>query len=163
MLLIMKICCIYTEQVQEVKLLDVTLGEQLSWKKHNEIKKMGRAIAFIRRCSYFLTTASRVLVIHYLTSTTAWQFDQVQQKKKALSKLHIAQNKTARLALSSLLGVRQGTEEMHCSLPWLRISWHAICWVICWGIYVIVNNQIICTLSKINKRDQHHYKYQVGS
>ena len=44
------------EQIHEVKLLSVTLYEQLTWSSHIDmiIAKKGRSVSVIRRCAYFL-------------------------------------------------------------------------------------------------------------
>jgi hypothetical protein len=49
------------EQVEETKLLGVTLDCKLSWSKH--IDSMGRGLSIIKRCSDVLTPHSTKLVL----------------------------------------------------------------------------------------------------
>ena len=56
------------EQVEEAKLLCVTLDCKLSWSKliDSMVVKMGRVLAVIKRCSAFLTPHSKKQVLQAL-------------------------------------------------------------------------------------------------
>jgi hypothetical protein len=56
------------EQVEEAKLLCVTLDCKLSWSKHIDsmVVKKGRGLAVIKRCSAFLTPHSKKQVLQTL-------------------------------------------------------------------------------------------------
>lgn len=150
------------EQVQEAVLLGVTLDGQLTWEKHIEhiVKKMGRGIACIKRCSSFLTPASRVLVTkavvlsHLDYCSTIWS----GADKKHLSKLQIAQNKAARLALHCPVGVRQSTESLHASLSWLRVEERLACNLVSFFRNICHSKQPSCLYSQIQYvRDRHNH------
>ena len=59
---------IQIEQVEETKLLGVTLDSHLSWSTHinNITKNVGRGLSTIRRCAGLLTSTSVVQVIQAL-------------------------------------------------------------------------------------------------
>ena len=148
------------EQVQEALLLGVTLDGLLTWEKHieNIVKKMGRGIGCIRRCSSFLTPESRVLVTQALVlshldyCSTIWS----SADKKHLSKLQIAQNKAARLALHCPSGVRLSTERLHASLSWLRVEERLTCNLVSFFRNICYSKQPACLYSQIEYvRDRH--------
>ena len=150
------------EQVQEALLLGVTLDAHLTWEKHieNIVKKMGRGIACIKRCSSFLTPASRVLVTQALVlshldyCSALWS----GADKKHLSKLQIAQNKAARLALHCPLGVRQSTERLHASLSWLRVEERLACNLVSFFRNICYNKEPVCLYSQLQYvRDRHDH------
>ena len=111
-------------QVDETKLLGVTLDSQLTWSTHieNITKKMGGGLSMIRRCAEFLTPASAVQVIQALVIShldycpAVWS----SAAKKDLRKLQIVQNKAARLALKST--TRSNTLLNHRKLSWLFVE-----------------------------------------
>ena len=150
------------EQVHEAKLLGVTLDEHLSWDKHiaNTVKKMGVSISCIRRCSSFLTPASRVLVTQALVLSHLDYCSAVWSgaAKKHLSKLQIAQNKAARLALHCPMGVRQSTERLHARLSWLRVEERLACNLMGFFRNICYSKQPNCLYSQIiYVRDQHSH------
>lgn len=112
------------EQVDETKLLGITLDSHLSWSTHieNITKKMGRGLSMIRRCAELLTPTSAVQVIQALVLShldycpAVWS----SAAKKDLGKLQIAQNKAARLALRCKS--RSNILNMHQNLSWLMVE-----------------------------------------
>ena len=92
------------EQVDQTKLLGVTLDSHITWSMHieNVTKKMGGGLSMIRRCSEFLTPTSAVQVIQALVLShldycpVVWS----NAAKKDLSKLQIVQNKALKGILS---------------------------------------------------------------
>ena len=119
---------------------------------------MGRGIACIKRCSSFLTPSSRVLVTQALVlshldyCSTIWS----GADQKHLSKLQIAQNKAARLALHCPLGVRQSTERLHASLSWLRVEERLACNLVSFFWNICHSKQPVCLYSRIQYvRDRH--------
>ena len=91
------------EQVEETKLLGVTLDCKLSWSEHIDsmVVKMGRGLSAIKRCSAFLTPHSikqvtQGLVLSYFDyCPVMWS----SAAKKDLGKLQLAQNRAACLVL----------------------------------------------------------------
>jgi hypothetical protein len=112
------------EQVEDTKLLGVTLDYKLSWSKHinSMVAKMGRGLAVIKRCSAFLTPHSRKQVLQALVLSNpdyclvVWS----SAARKDLVKLQLAQNRAARLALNC--NQRDDINTMQASLSWLRVE-----------------------------------------
>ena len=112
------------EQVDETKLLGVTLDSHLTWSSHidNITKKMGGGLSMIRRCAEFLTPTSVVQVIQALVIShldycpVVWS----NAAKRDLHKLQIAQNKAARLALKC--NIRSNIRLIHQNLSWLLVE-----------------------------------------
>ncbi len=148
------------EQVQEANLFGVTLDSQLSWEKHieNIVKKMARGISCIRKCSSFLIPASRALVTQALVLSHLDDCSPVWSgtAKKDLSKLQIAQNTAARLALLCAFGVRQSTERMHVSLSLLRVEERLACSLMSFFKNIYNTKRPNCLYSQVNYvRDKH--------
>ena len=75
-----------------------------------------------------------------------------------LSKLQIAQNKAARLALHCALGVRQSTERLHASLSWLRVEERLACNLVSFFRNICYSKQPVCLYSQIQYvRDRHNH------
>ena len=112
------------EQVEETKLLGVTLDCQLSWSKHIDfmVVKMGRGLAVMKRCSAFLTPHSTKQVLQALVLSNLdycpvmWS----SAAGKDLVKLQLVQNRATRLALHC--NQRADINTMHASLSWLRVE-----------------------------------------
>ena len=87
------------EQVEDTKLLGVTLDCKLSWSKHIDsmVAKMGRGLAVIKRCSAFLTPHSTKQVLQPLVLShldycpVIWS----GAAKKVLKKRQLVQNRAA--------------------------------------------------------------------
>ena len=112
------------EQVEDTKLLGVTIDCKLSWSKHIDsmVAKMGRGLAIIKRCSAFLTPHSRKQVLQALVLSNLdycpvmWS----SAAKKDLVKLQLAQDRAAHLAHHC--NQRADISTMHSSLSWLRVE-----------------------------------------
>lgn len=112
------------EQVQETKLLGVTLDCNLSWWGHIDllVQKMGRNISVIKKCSPFLTSQltkqvmQTVLLSHLDYCSVIWS----STTKIHLAKLQRVQNRAARLVL--MCTQRAYTDDMHNQLSWLKVD-----------------------------------------
>ena len=112
------------EQVQETKLLGVTLDCNLSWSKHIDllVQKMGRNISIVKRCSSFLTPPLTKLVLQTLALSqldycaTVWS----GTTKMNLGKLQRAQNRGARVAFGCT--IRANINNNHNQLGWLKVE-----------------------------------------
>ena len=112
------------EQVEETKLLGVTLDCKLSWSKHIDsmVVNMGRGLSVIKRCSAFLTPHSKKQVLQALVLShldyclVMWS----SAARKYIIKLQLAQNRAAHLALHC--NQRVDINTMHASLSWLRVE-----------------------------------------
>ena len=85
------------EQVEETKLLGITLDCKLSWSKHIDsmVVKLGRGLAIIKRCSAFLTLLSTKQVLQALVLSNLDYCPVVWSSaaRKDLVKLQLAQNR----------------------------------------------------------------------
>ena len=112
------------EQVEETKLLGVTLDSKLSCSKHMDSMdvKMGRGLSVINRCSaLFYTTLQKSkscrLQLSYLDyCPVMWS----SAARKDLVNLQLAQNRVACLAVH--YNQRANINTMHASLSWLRVE-----------------------------------------
>ena len=117
------------EQVKEVKLLGVTIDETLSWSTqiNNTVVRMINGIYAIRRSAHLLTNTTIRLVIQSLVLSNLdycpviWS----SASKQELSKLQLAQNRAARLALHC--SVRSSVDAMHARLSWMRVDERLAC------------------------------------
>ena len=117
------------EQVKEVKLLGVTIDETLSWSTqiNNTVVRMINGIYAIRRSAHMLTNTTIRLVIQSLVLSNLdycpviWS----SASKQELSKLQLAQNRAARLALHC--SVRSSVDVMHARLSWMRVDERLAC------------------------------------
>ena len=113
------------EQVEETKLLGVTLDFKQSWSKHVDttIAKTGRSLSIIKRCSAFLTTLSTRQVLqaldlsHLNYCSVVWS----GATKRDFGKLQLAQNRAARQALKCTTW-RANINNMHVNLSWLILE-----------------------------------------
>lgn len=112
------------EQVEDMKLLGVTLDSKLPWSRHIDsiVSKMGRVLSMIWCCSAFLTSQStrqvlQALVLSYLDYYPAvWS----SAAKKNIGKLPLVQNKAAHIALRCTQ--KESFSNMHVSLSWLKVE-----------------------------------------
>ena len=112
------------EQVEETKLLTVTLDCKLSWSQHidSTVVKIGRGLAVIKRCSAFLTPHSKKQVLQALVLSNLdycpvmWS----SAARKDRVKLQLAQNIAACFALHC--NQMADINTMHASLFWLRVE-----------------------------------------
>ena len=112
------------EQVEETKLLGVTLDCKLSWSKRIDsmVVKMERGLAVIKTCSAFLTPHSKKQVLQALVLSNldycpiVWS----SAARKDLFKLQLAQNRVVHSALNC--NQRADINTMQDSLSWLRVE-----------------------------------------
>lgn len=112
------------EQVNQFKLLGVTVDHHLSWSHHIDciISKMGKGIAVVRRCSSLLTpiimkNVVRSLVLCHLEyCSLIWS----AANKTNLKRLQLVQNKAARLILKCSYST--SVTEMHQRLSWPLVN-----------------------------------------
>ena len=115
---------IQIEQVYVVKLLGITIDNQMSWSKHidNIVSRMGRGVCMVRRVSRFLTVETRRQVLNAIVLSlldycfVVWS----DASKGDLERLQLAQNKAARCALNC--NNRTSINLMHDRLRWLRVD-----------------------------------------
>ena len=113
--------CVAVEQVEETKLLGITLDCKLSWSKHifSTVVKKGSGLYVIKILSAFLTPHSKeqvqqALVLSYLDyCPVLWS----SAARKDLVKLQLARNRVARHC-----NPRANINTMHASLSWLRVK-----------------------------------------
>ena len=112
------------EQVKTAKLLGITLDPRLSWSEHidNIVTKMARGTAMTRKCAKYVTPNILNQVIQSLVLSQLDYCPSIWSSaaKKDLSKLQIAQNKAARLALHC--SIRTNVQSMHKKLSWLTVE-----------------------------------------
>ena len=112
------------EQVHEVKLLGITIDNQMTWSKHidNIVCRMGRGVAAVRRVSTCLTVETRKQVLNAIVLSLmdycfiVWS----SASKRDLDRLQKAQNKAARCALNC--NHRTSINSMHVRLRWLSVN-----------------------------------------
>lgn len=111
------------EQVQQTKLLGVTIDSTLSWSAHIDllVQKMGRNISVVKRCSFLTSNLTKqvlqTLVLSHLDyCSVVWS----GTTKMNLGKLQRVQNRAARLALNSTQ--RAYINNMHAQLCWLKVD-----------------------------------------
>ena len=112
------------EQVEETKLLGVTLDCKWSWSKHIDttVARMGRILSIIKCLSTFLTALStrqvlQALVLSHLDyCSVVWS----GATKRDLGKLQLAQNRAARLALGCTQ--RAYINNMHVNPSWFNVE-----------------------------------------
>ena len=112
------------EQVEEAKLLGVTIDNQLSWKTHihKVVTKMNRGTAMVRRSCNVLTDTSVKIVLQSLVLSNLDYCPPVWSgaTKENLNRLQIAQNRAARLALRC--SSRRNVNQMHEALSWMTVD-----------------------------------------
>ena len=112
------------EQVEETKLLGITLDCKLFWSKHIDLMvvKTGRGLSVIKRCSAFLTPHSTKQVLQALVLSNLDYCPVVWSSaaKKDLVKLQLAQNRVAHFAHNCKQ--RADINTIHASLSWLRVE-----------------------------------------
>jgi hypothetical protein len=112
------------EQVEETKLLAVTLDSKLSWSKHIDsmVAKMGRGLSMIGRCSVFLTSQSTrhvlqaLVLLHLDYCPAVWSC----AAKKDIGQFQLVQNKAARITLRCTRS--ECASNMHVSLSWFKVE-----------------------------------------
>ena len=146
------------EQVKEVKLLGVTIDESLSWS--TQIKKtvvrMIYGIYAIRRSAHLLTNTSVRLVIQSLVLSNLdycpviWS----SASKQEISKLQLAQNRAARLALRC--SVRSSVDDMHTRLSWMRVDERLACSLILFLNNVYSSQKPVSFSLQLSPVDERH-------
>lgn len=114
----------FIKQVQETKLLGVTIDNKLTWEQHvNKMcVKMGGVIASIKRCAPFLgqkvlkQLTQSLLLSNLDYCPTVWS----NAKSDMIDKLQKIQNRAARLVLKR--DYRANVREMHKDLTWLFVK-----------------------------------------
>ena len=112
------------DQVNEVKLLGLTIDNLMSWSKHIDgiVGRMSRGVCVVRRISKYLTVEVRKQVLNALVLSLldycfiVWS----SATKRDLDRLQKAQNKAARCALNC--NYRTSINVMHDRLRWLSVS-----------------------------------------
>ena len=111
------------QQVEEVKLLGVTIDNKLSWDKHVQkvVTKMGNALSIIKRCAKYFTHTLAKQVIQALVLSNLDYCSIVWSSTSCgnIRKLQLVQNKAARVALSC--SWRTNVIKMHKTLGWLNV------------------------------------------
>jgi hypothetical protein len=110
------------DQVEETKLLRVTLDCKLSWSKHIDdmVVKKGRGLPVSKRCSACLTPHSTKQVLQALVLSNLDYCSVVWSSaaRKDLVKLQLAQNRAAHFALHC--NQRADINTIDASFSWLR-------------------------------------------
>ena len=112
------------QQVEDVKLLGVTLDGALSWSKHisSVVLKMGRAVGMARKCyslvdhSLLRQIVQSLVLCHLDYCSMVW----APAADGEIRRLQVVQNKAARLVLGCSL--RSNVNRMHNSLSWLTVK-----------------------------------------
>lgn len=111
------------EQVQGTKLLGVEIDNRLSWSKHISavVRKMGRSLAMVKRCSHLLPLN---MVVDVIKTLVLCQLDYCSEiwscaAVSYINALQIVQNKAARCALRC--PYRTNVNWMHGMLSWLKV------------------------------------------
>lgn len=119
---------ISVEQVQETKLLGITINHTLSWSNHidNTVSRMGRGVSVARRISRGmpLEVIKQVLNALVLSQLDYYCFViWLSASMKDMRKLQVVQNKAARCALQC--SYTTNVKDMHNSLRWLTVRQRA--------------------------------------
>ena len=112
------------KQVNQTKLLGITLDSQLSWSVQIDsiVAKMGKGIAMARKCVAYtsppiLNQVVQSLILSHLDyCPVIWS----SASKKELNKLQLVQNRAARLVLQC--SNRTNVSLMHKRLSWLPVE-----------------------------------------
>ncbi len=112
------------KQVNQIKLLGITLDSSLSWTAHIDkvVAKMGKGISMARKCMSYVPApilkqvAQSLALSHLEYCSVIWS----SAAKKELHKLQLALNRAARLVLRCSYGTNVIT--MHKQLPWLTVE-----------------------------------------
>ena len=112
------------EQVEDTKLLGITLDSKLTWSKQVDqtVAAIGRSLSVIKRCAKYIPQQCIPQIVQTLALTHLDYCPMVWSNaaKKDLLKLQLVQNRAARIALSC--PKRTNTNKMHSTLGWPSVE-----------------------------------------
>ena len=112
------------EQVEDTKLLGITLDNKLTWSKQVDktVAAIGRNLSVIKRCAKYIPQQCIPQIVQTLALTHLDYCPMVWSSaaKKDLLKLQLVQNRAARIALSC--PKRTNIKTMHSTLGWPSVE-----------------------------------------
>ena len=154
------------EQVNEVKLLGITVDDKLSWNKQIDqiVKKMGRSMGAIKHCRRHLPT---FLIKQLVQALVISQIDYCSMiwsntTESNLNRLQVAQNKAARLVLQC--SYRTSVSTMNNELAWLSVKGRLHYSLLCFTKNIITSKAPeIIYKNLLLFSDIHHYDTRQSS